>query len=321
MGQFLAFQPYRLGFQPRDAVLLSAWRDGAIPFQAHLDGADDEALQAAMPALERALRSVCADSVLLVVYGPQQEPPALARVLQVTRRCQVPISHHLVTDGVHWRATTCSCDACPRQWTALPPPEDVPAIAEEILDGAAPLPGRDVLRELLHRGAPPDGQWEQRIPRNLTIVAGAVVAWLQGGCEPPELVIAVRAMRDPAWRDTVLSVLAPETFSRHRASDDHVDCRPHLAQVDRLLARGRLVPEHRRMQWSMIDSLPAIPPGHQAPVLTLIAANSWAHGSGAEATLACQRALELEPGYPLARLLCEAVSNAVRPQPPEPMSA
>lgn len=320
IDQYLAHLPYQLGFQPRDAVILAAWRAGVVSFQAHVDGPDDEALRSSMPALERGLRSVGADSVILAIYGPLTEPPALSQVLTVIRRCGIPISHQTVSDAGRWRAVKCSCGRCPRDWTPLPGPEDVPAITQDILEGAAPLPGRDTLRELLQRSGPPTPQWEQQIPRALGTVAAAVVAWLRGDCAHHQLVIAVRAMRDKSWRDVVMGLLAPEAFPRHEASNEYFDCRPHFAQVDRQLRHGPL-PGHRQMQWSMINTLPSIPLQHQVPVLTLIAANSWGHGGGAEATLACEQALRLEPDYTMAQLIAEAVTNAVPARPPEPMTA
>ncbi|MFC6713444.1 DUF4192 family protein [Branchiibius cervicis] len=321
IDQLLAYLPYLLGFHPRNAVVLAAWRDGSIAFQAHIDGADDDALRASMPALERGLRSVGADSVLLAVHGPVLQPPALPRVLEVVRRCGVPISHQTISDSGHWRAVRCSCGACPRDWSPLPSPEQVPAIAQEILEGAVPLPGRNALRELLQRSGPRTADWEQQIPRAPGTVAASLLAWLRGGCDHDQLIIAVRALRDNAWRDVVLSLLAPEAFPREHASSQYIDCQPHFAQIDRQLRLGTPLPGPRRMQWSMIDALPVIPCHHQAPVLTLIAANSWGHGGGADATLACERALHLEPGYPMAQLLSEAVTNAVPARPPESMSA
>lgn len=321
IDQFLAYLPYQLGFQPHNAVVMAAWRAGVVTFQAHVDGADDEALRASMPALERGLRSVEADSVLLAIHGPLSEPPALSAVLQVVRRCGLPISHHTVSDAGQWRAVKCSCGGCPRDWTALPRPEDVPAITEEILEGAAPLSGRNALRELLRRSGPPTADWERPIPRALETVAAAVLAWLRGGCDEDQLVVAVRAMRDKAWRDVVMSLLAPEAFPRYQASNEQFNCRPHFAQIDRCLRLDGPLPGHRQMQWSMINALPVIPSQHQVPVLTLIATNSWGHGGGAEATLACERALQLEPDYWMAQLISQAVTNAVPAVPPEPMSA
>lgn len=274
IDQFLAHLPYYLGFHPQNAVVLAAWRDGAIVFQAHIDGSDDAALRDSMPALERGLRSVGAVSVLLAIHGPLPEPPVLPRVLQVVRRCGVAISHQTLTDGGQWRAVKCSCGGCPREWTALPRPEDVPAITEEILHGTVPLPGRDTLRELLQRSGPETADWERAIPRGLGALAASVVAWLRGGCDEAQLIVAVRAMRDKAWRDVVMSLLAPEAFPRHEASNEHFDCRPHFAQLDAHLRRNAPLPESRQMQWSMIHALPSIPRHHQAPVLTLIAANS-----------------------------------------------
>ncbi|KYH43948.1 DUF4192 family protein [Branchiibius sp. NY16-3462-2] len=233
----------------------------------------------------------------------------------------MPISHQTITDSGQWRAVKCSCGGCPRDWTPLPRPEEVPAITEEILEGAVPLSGRNALRELLQRSGPQTADWEQQIPRALGTVAASVLAWLRGGCDDAQLIIAVRAMRDKAWRDVVMSLLAPEAFPRHEASNEHFDCRPHFARIDAQLHHGPPLPGYRQMQWSMIDTLPAIPRHHQAPVLTLIAANSWGHGGGADATLACEQALLREPDYTMARLITAAVTNAVPARPPEWLSA
>lgn len=321
IDQFLAYVPYLLGFHPHNAVVLAAWRDGSIAFQAHLDGSDDDVLRASMPALERGLRSVEADSVLLAIHGPMPQPPPLPRVLDAVRRCGIPVSHQTVTIDGQWRAVKCSCAGCPREWTPLPLPEQIPAITQEILDGAVPLPGRDALRALLQRSGPATADWEEQIPRALGTVAASLVAWLRGGCDEDQLILAVRALRDKAWRDVVMSLLAPEAFPREEASNRHFNCEPHFAQIDGRVRDGEPLPGHRQMQWTMIDALPAIPAHHQAPVLTLIAANSWGHGGGAEATLACERALHLEPDYTMAQLITEAVSNAVSARPPEPLSA
>jgi transposase len=58
----------------------------------------------------------------------------------------------------------------------------------------------------------------------------------------------------------------------------------------------------------------ALPDGQAAPMLTVLANVAWWLGDGALARTALERALAVEPGYRLARLLDRMVVLAIRPR-------
>lgn len=310
-GEFIAYLPYQLGFRPHDAVVLVGWRGQELGLCVHADGPADDAFAASLPAIERGLRSGWHDSVAVVVYADTERPRVLEPLTRTIRRTGLPIRHLAVVAGGRWQVEKCSCGRCPRTWSGVPAAHGVPAVAERILEGAAPLASRTELVERLSMSAPADPVWAGRLRRSRPTQAAALAAWLRGTttagtpADTAQLVTAVRSLHDKRWRDTVLSVLAPQEFP----------ALPDIAALEHALTRaldaGGELPGDPELQWAMIASLARIPEPQQAPVLTLIAAAAWAHGGGAVSTIAIGRALEVDPGYRLAQLIGQLVLNGV----------
>ncbi|WP_347350404.1 DUF4192 domain-containing protein [Intrasporangium sp.] len=168
--------------------------------------------------------------------------------------------------------------------------------------------------------------------------AELLVGRFDGEQVPTErLTLLLGSLRHRGLRDGVIAMLCPESlptgaldprlaglFERHLVpvvGDDGVDHgwadsgppevesafggpgRQGLAELSRqALTRARLERLCR-----------LAPESHAAPVLAVTAACAWFSGDGAAARVAVERALEVEPGHVLARLLEHLLDLGVRP--------
>lgn len=310
-GEFIAYLPYHLGYRPRDAVVTVGWRGGEVGLCAHIEGAADADFEQSLPALRNGLLATRPEWVALIVYADSGRPPILAPIAAAVRRTGLPIGHLALVEGDQWWAEKCACAGCPRIPTPVPAARGLAAVAQRVLEGAAPLARRADLAEVISRFAPPDAVWSGRVSRARATVAAALAAWLRGTPAPatpgaaPQLVIAVRALHDKRWRDAVLCLLAPQEYPAL------AELQPWLAALRPALDAGGSWPGQQAVQWTLITSLEQIPELHQPPVLTLIAASAWAHGGGAVSTIAVTRALQIDPGYRLAQLIGELVATGI----------
>ena len=167
---------------------------------------------------------------------------------------------------------------------------------------ASPHHRRPALDEVRHRLAdrrgigdddPGHGQRDERAGHHHAVVgvgvpgagahrAGAhdqsVVGLLGGPAEP--VAALVRQRLGPSWHDPAVAVTREQVQER------------------------------------LLRAVRRCPPERSAPALTLLASFLWGGSAGALATEAAHRALEVDPGYRLARLVASALQHGVRPQPP-----
>ncbi|QNN50734.1 DUF4192 family protein [Phycicoccus endophyticus] len=221
----------------------------------------------------------------------------------------------------------------PRGGPSPPPAESVPAVAELVGLGLAPLPDRAAVGRLLEAEDGAAG-----VGRSLGALGEdparrrreGVLAWARlleqpgeepAGPPPDELVVpAVAALRDIPLRDALIGWLAPGVVPRSRLEPvvlallerrlprraglgtwrpGGVDPDERPAVLERLLAVCRRVPDER--------------PTEAAAVCTTAAHLAWQAGDGAVARSALERALRVEPGYRLAQLLARLIALGLRP--------
>jgi hypothetical protein len=84
-------------------------------------------------------------------------------------------------------------------------------------------------------------------------------------------------------------------------------------------ALGRLDPAHRRADLKLWTDLTRLAvPGYVAAPATLLVHAAWRAGNGALANVAIDRALDDDPGYPLARTLQRVLALGAPPDKAEP---
>lgn len=332
--QLLTVLPYQLGYHPRRSVVAVALADRRVHFVARVDIPPDRYVPETVAALVGPLRREASGPVHLVGYEdtPDASGPLLLALVEELESGGTEVAEvFVVRDGRRY-SPTCSRPCCPPEGVALPPPEAVPAVAELVALGRAPLADRDAVAGLVEAHDPVAGEVGRRLgvttgpPRRRRETVRAWAALLdreqveRGDSPRPDLVArAVAGLRDVTVRDTVIAWLAPGVIPRDAldpvvltlcerwlprwggmgrwgASDREAGERD--AVLARLLALCRCVPDDR--------------PDDAAAVCTTAAHVAWAGGDGAVTRSALDRALRVEPGYRLARLLARLVEHGLR---------
>jgi hypothetical protein len=137
------------------------------------------------------------------------------------------------------------------------------------------------------------------------------------GLSPEEVAALALSLRDVALRDAVIGWLCPGTLPLDCLDDDLVDqlrCSLPGPVWSARPATDISVVAGRRLQARLVALCRALPDGQAAPMLTVLANVAWWLGDGALARTALERALAVEPGYRLARLLDRMVVLAIRPR-------
>jgi Domain of unknown function (DUF4192) len=137
------------------------------------------------------------------------------------------------------------------------------------------------------------------------------------GLAPLEVAGLALSLRDVALRDGLIAWLCPDSLPLHALDDDLVDLlRSSLPQ--QTWAGAPATPESvvagRRLQARLAQLCRRVPDAQAAPMLTVLANFTWWLGDGALTRVALERALHVEPGYRLARLLDRMVDLAIRPR-------
>ena len=242
----------------------------------------------------------------------------------------------VVRDGRRY-SPVCSEPCCPSEGVAVPGADEVPAVAELVALGRAPLADREAVDRLVD----PDPVWSAHLSAPLAEATreprrrrrDAVRAWASlldrdpgrapaGGAPPgpPRLVAdAVAGLRDIALRDALIGWLAPSVLPR-----DALDP-PVLALLERRMPRWagmgswQAGPAGDGERELLLDRLVALcrcvpddRPGDAAAACSVAAQVAWSTGDGARARAALDRALRLDPGYRLAMLLAQVVDHGLR---------
>jgi hypothetical protein len=235
----------------------------------------------------------------------------------------------------------CAERCCPPGGEPVPDPAAVPAVAELVALGRAPLPSRAAVERLVEPDAPGPGLSAPRrrgargpVPREIGIRAWAEVLAppvehasrpLRVTPWPPRVVAdAAGALADIPLRDALVGWLAPGVLPRSALD------RPVVALLEASLPRwagmgswhleaggapGRDILLERLLR--LARSVPDSESASAAAVCTVAAHVAWAQGDGALARAALERAVRLDPTYRLARLLARLVEVGLRMTPPD----
>ncbi|MDN5790649.1 MAG: DUF4192 domain-containing protein [Micrococcales bacterium] len=351
-AELLTIIPYQLGFMPSRSVVILCLHDTRLGMVARLDAQPRElAARAAAQVLE-VLGREAPTSVLLVGFEdePGESRPLVDALTTGLVAIGVARRDRLVVRAGRWYCTD-ACGTCPIEGTAMPDRVDVPAVAGYVALGRAVLPGREALEGLFagtdppahevieaidafaedldqatrHRRTPPILGWSDREElRHASFAAWARLLRGDFDTDLPgqHLPALLGGPRDVHVRDALIAWLSPTTLSLDhlppsvvRALAEHCDVRggPEVDAADAAAWFG--VDERDMVQGRLGLLCRRAPDPHAAPVLSIAAAHAWAHGDGARASAALDRALEVEPDHRLCHLLRQVVEHGIRFEP------
>lgn len=326
----LTVLPYQLGYHPREAVVVVALHGRTVGLVERIDLPPPDQVTGAAEALTAPLvaQDVCA--VLLVGYESSAAQSALLldAVRDALEQVGIDVLHRLVVREGRWYAPDGDPEDCPPEGLPLPSPDRVPAVADFVALGVAPLPDRAALAPVVAADAragrgvasalrsvlqtPPTGP---RAARRLEgLAAWAVVCDVSPQAPDPsrltsrQIATAVAALADLELRDGLVAWLCPGALPLDCLGEDVVDA------LTATLGAPPADPAVARRLLARLQHLArAVPDPHAAGVLTILANLAWWLGDGTMARTALDRALEHTPDYRLAVLLEQMVDLGVRP--------
>jgi hypothetical protein len=339
-GDVLATLPYQLGYHPAESVVVVALDGRRLAFVARCDIPPESGVTETVEALVEPIVRERFGAVVLVGYDSEVDasrPLLTALVEALELRGVEVLSVDAVRDGRRY-SLVCSEQCCPPEGDPVPDPAAVPAVAELVALGRAPLPSRAAVERLVEPDAlgpdtavPRVWRVRRRVAREVGLRAWAEVLTPPGepGAHsseterwPPRVVAdAAGSLADVALRDALVGWLAPGVLPRS-ALDGAVVARVE-ASLPRWAGMGSWTPPGQRALGREIllerllgltRAVPDVAPS-AAAVCTVAAHVAWAQGDGALARAALDRALRLDPSYRLAQLLARLVENGLRMTP------
>lgn len=230
-GELVATLPYLLGHRVEDSLVVLALHERRLGMIQRLDLPGREARATVREAVDEVHRNLTREdprSVMVMVYEPQQGvgTPVRRAVTRMCRRHGWPVQAEVVIRGERWWLGE---EQLRGPGYPVPTPAAVPAVAECVLAGMAPLPGRQSLARLFDPGPRAAVMGEQidavrrerarsDLPAGERHLADALAwrQWLATGAMPAQagswqhcLANCVIALEDRELRDALLVWLAP----------------------------------------------------------------------------------------------------------------
>jgi len=314
----LGVLPYRIGFVPTESIVVMCLqgprlRDRLVVRADLLPTAQERAV---VPTLLAAVARAEASAAIVVCYTESADDDGLPRrslvdhlAARLGDRGVSLVDAVLVRGGRRWSYHCADEACCPSAGTVLPDrltPAAGSFAAEAVSEGRAPLPDREALAASI---CPPADAiapaaraqaYDRAADRVIEVLAGsgpealrqetlgllrAVLArWSAGSRQlsPDEAATLVLGLRDRRTRD--------EGITLGLDADTEV----YLSLFIQL-ARHAEAPD-------------------APPVCTMLAWAAHAHGDGALAAVAVERALAADPGYVLAQLVQAGLAGLIRPE-------
>lgn len=310
-AQLVASLPLWIGYLPAESLVVACCHEPrgrvGLTMRFDLPHPGDERLLVA--EVVRRVRKQRASRLLLAVYT--EEPGAGVRADLVAGIVGALGDELLVTDAVlvragrFWSYVCHDPRCCPLEGTPVDAAgSDAPVqllAAEQVLRGQAVLPDREALE--LSLAGPTSLAMTQARQR----CASALEEMAQASSELG--VAALRETHRAAWDQEVQRLATPPA-----TVDPALAARLAVSLTDRLL-RDTLAAQYEpeAIRPLLIALCRATPAPYDAPVCTLYAWLAYCDGGGAEVTIALERALASDPGYPLAHLLAEVLDQQVPP--------
>ncbi|WP_131104156.1 DUF4192 domain-containing protein [Ornithinimicrobium sufpigmenti] len=340
----LAVVPHLIGYLPGRSLVVVATRiestrsgvhRGGVVFAARVDLPPPAHVQQLTQVLGEPLRRLAGEGGQLMLHvfgydlptGPDGEVDAgyvqaLLQALETTALWAGTELHDvdLVREaGRQHRRLLVATRRTHEQWQPVPDAADVPAAAEFVLQGRAPLASREEVAAAVRRR---DEEAAARTDLALTLLAAdrakldpdaalrALGAWVVHGAPSPtarERAWIIAELHDRQVRDALLGRWLPQMF----------EVQDILGSREAALFCRRVPPWPREAPDAALDRLlelaAKVPFELGAPVLTVAAFLAWGRGQGTVANEACDLALEVDPDYRMAVLLRECLEHGVKP--------
>lgn len=342
-SQLLAVVPHLLGYRPDHSLVVVATRlqasrggvhRGAVAFTARVDLPPIEHLGGLTRAIGDPLRQAAGEGGQLLLHTFGYDLPtgedgqehryaaALLDVLADTAAGAGVELHDLDlvrNEGREHRRLVVATDRVDEPWRSAPGAAEVPATADLVLQGRAPLASRgSVAAAVRRRDEAASAATDLALstlaadPSRLDpdVALRALGAWVVDGDPAP-------GARDRAWiiaelhdrqvRDALLSRWLPQTFDLREllgpaAAQQFCRQVPAWPREDSDAALDRL-----------LELAAKVPRELGAPLVTVAAFVAWVSGQGTIANEACDLALEIDPDYRMAGLLHDCLEQGVRP--------
>lgn len=357
--EMLALLPHQVGHRISRSLTVSVVSGGLLGPVARIDLPPERDVRPTAKLLLESLLRVQPQSALLVGHeSVAGESRSLLRAVhRGLRSAGVGIIDHVVVRDGRWWGWCCrpadELDGLlPDHVDGHPVPDDfeVPAVAELIVRGSAPLASRDevgalveedparsagvgrALERLAEMGAAftvgsgdgdtgDEGEGDGQDPRRSERVPELWARVLDPGEDrgdglapsDDELAHMVRSLADKAWRDALVAWMSPVMFPLDQVDDDSTEL------LRRQVATGPVTTsEHSelvlRRVLALTTRVPDAWPAEAAALCTLAGCVAWGVGNGSTAGDAVERALRVHPGYTLAGYLGRMVEHQLRPR-------
>jgi hypothetical protein len=306
-SDLVAVVPYLCGFHPADSVVVLGLRAKRIHFHARLDLPEPQHVVAEATQLAGIVARQHVTKAMIVGYGPEPVvTPTVETLRTELRKHRIEVPEMLrVADGRYWSYVCRNPDCCKLDGTPYDSDASVVA-ATATVAGVNVLPSR---KHVAHQLDPIGGadalamrsaviRADERLSELLTrptrenarevihragreAVDAAVLQTAYGGRLADE---------DVAWLGLLLINTVVRDYAWERVTDDitlHIEL------------------------WT--DIMRRVQPELVAAPATLLAFSAWRNGGGAIASIALERALTADPGYPMAKLLGTAFETGLSP--------
>jgi hypothetical protein len=289
----LAGLPFLLGFHPENSFVILVLDRSRVQVTARVD------LDAPPAALAAKFTAVCAehggDALAIIAYASDEPTGRAALDGLLDELGPVPVSEAIVTDGSQWWSALCGDPCCPSEGT----PYDVtshPVAAEAVLAGAAPLPNRTALAEMVQGPT------------------GAERAVAEGAFETALYAIAELHLQERSDR----MALMVENYCLHERALTPAECAElavlaydvHVRDIAAERIRTDDAATHVELWRQVVRQ--AVEPFECAP-LCLLGLAGWVAGRGALQVVCMERVEQINPDYSLLHVLEEINTRCLPP--------
>ncbi|MCB7137263.1 DUF4192 domain-containing protein [Cellulosimicrobium marinum] len=346
----LAYVPYRLGYRPRDSVVLVGLRGdrARVGLVVRVDTADLADLEHGPQVARTVLGHLVADGardVVVVAYTDEpdvctaRDRAAVEHCLEVVEPAFGP-THAWVVAPSGWRGLDCTDDGCcPPGGRPLRELESSVVGAHMVLAGARVADSRESALRIAAAG-PEDRRRAARAARRSRARRAEqhACSWREDGLAAWRLAVTTATTAPPGTppvpaalvgrveaaleavpvRDAVLLSLVPGAPGLPDLVVQGADADTATAEAIRRIVDPAVAlapdPDVTDPARTVLEAVVAhAVRGRRAPALTLLALVAWWHGDGARAAERVREALGEDPAYRLALLLSSAVEAGVPP--------
>lgn len=311
-ADLLAAVPFLLGFHPEESLVALFLHAGRVQLTARYDLGDQADLDVA-DLVEQHDPS----GLVLVAYCADAERGRAALLEQADLLGDVDLVDLLLVDGERWWSLVCTAGCCPTEGSPYEP-GDHPLSAEAVWAGLVARPDRAAVVATV--AGPQEQEWDELRRRARPL--GTRLA-RSGRTERQDAlgraVVAALPRLDPVSDDGPPDPSGPVVHAdRGAAGLDDATCLELALLVGDTLVRdvacALVTREDARRHLTLWQQVVArTPPEHAAAPLCLVGVAAWASGNGTLLNACCERLSDLDPAYPMGRLLSDVSRRALPP--------